>query len=235
MNNNEEETLFEEESKVSTPINAYTDVSRTSDIVQSEKIDVNKINDNIETIDDEPESLEKDTNIINKENSFQRNTFVNESINRVKIFEHRPHYEFKFNAKALLILIFSIAIYLIVVPNFLGKLYDKYIFEFFMRTFIKSVTEGTPDLIIPLFGLFVPILTLLFFLVSFIGFAVYNFIYGGEKKEFMKPFIAKSILYSALLAIVLVTVYRYTKIDVVTPIIKILTINGYTFSTFTGI
>ena len=242
--NNEIEQLFDDDNKVSTPINNYTDVSRTSDIVQTEKIEVNKLQGDVESLEDESEDVDN-SNVINKETSFSRNTYVNESINRVKVFEHRPHYEFKFNFKAFIYLsiaianaldyfLIAIALYVIFVPNFLGKLYDDYIASFFMRSMTKAIEENT-EILIPLLGLYIPLLTFLMFFVSLIGFYFYNFLFHNEKMEFVKDFIYKSLLYTTLLAIVLVTLYRFTKIDVVTPIIKVLTFGKYSMSIFPGI
>ena len=231
--NNDVEQLFDDDNKVSTPINTYTDVSRTSDIVQTETIDVNKPQDEIENLEDD-EIPDDNKNVINKETSFSRNTYVNESINRVKVFEHRPRYEFKFNFKAFIYLVIAIAIYVIFVPNFLGKLYDDNVVTFFMRAMTKAVEENT-EIIIPLFGIFMPILTFLLFFVSLIGFYFYNFLFHNEKMEFIKDFIYKSLLYTALISIVLVTVYRYTKIDVLLPVIKVLTFGKYSMTVFPGI
>ena len=230
-NNNEIENLFENNEsdiKVKTPINQHTDISKTTDIRDSEVFDPNKVEEL--DVDEQPKE-----SVINKQNSFQRNRFADNSVSGVKIFDSKPVKTFKFNFKIFATIIVLLGVYLIVVPNFLGKYYDKYIFKFFMQTLDKSLAEKTPDVIIPLFGLFVPILTVLFFYISIIGFEIVNFITCGDKQEFMKDFVYKSLIYSALIAIVLVTLYRFANIDLIVPIIKILTIGGYKVPLFNGI
>ena len=204
MNNNEVEDLFDDSNKVKTPINQYTDISKTTDIKIPKK------------------AVEKP--IVTNNNP----------VRDVKLFEHKPHYEFKFNIKAFAYMVIAIAIYLIIIPKFFGKFYDKYMANNFIEQ-LATAKQNKTEILVPLLGLFVPVLTVLTFYVTLIGFYIYNFLYHNEKMEIIKNFMYKSFLYTALLSIVLVALYRYTKIDLIMPVIKALTLNGYKMTGFIGI
>lgn len=229
MNNNEVEELFDDDNKVKTPINQYTDISKTSDI---------KI---VKPPVEKPKFIHKDQNVeqgghvLNKASSYSRNNFSsNNPVRDVKLFEHKPHYEFKFNIKAFAYMVIAIALYLIIIPKFFGGFYDKYMANNFIEQ-LATAQEKKTEILVPLLGLFVPVITFLVFYVSLIGFYIYNFLYHNEKMEVIKDFMYKSFLYTALLSILLVAVYRYTKIDLMLPIIKALTLNGYKMTGFLGI
>ena len=229
MNNNEVEELFDDDSKVKTPINQYTDISKTSDIKvikpNVEKPKVTNTNQNVQ----------EGGHVLNKASSFSRNNYTTTNpVRDVKLFEHKPHYEFKFNFKALAYMVIAIAIYVIVIPRFFGKFYDKYMANNFIEQ-LATAKEKKTEILVPLLGLFVPVLTFLTFYITLIGFYIYNFLYHNEKMEVIKNFMYKSFMYTALLSIVLVTLYRYTKIDLMLPVIKTLTLNGYKMTGFIGI
>lgn len=220
--------MFAKKTKNNDDSNSYTNSFQSSFITKEEKKEEKPIVSN-------SSNEVKNTNIINKNNSRNRMSYGTGSEVDIKMIESKPIRKFEFNIKAFICVLIAVAFYFIFVSKFLGNLYDKYIFEFFFKTFTKSITEGQPDIIIALFGLFVPLLTLLFMMISIVGYLIYNFACNGEKIDMFKSFIGKSFLYSALLAIIIVTVYRYTKIDIIIPIIKVLTFNYYQVLGFTGI
>lgn len=229
MNNNEVEDLFDDSNKVKTPINQYTDISKTTDIKVPKKV-VDK-----PSVTNNNHNTSENGHVLNKASSYSRNNYSNNNpVRDVKLFEHKPHYEFKFNIKAFAYMVIAIAIYLIIIPKFFGKFYDKYMANNFIEQ-LATAKQNKTEILVPLLGLFVPVLTVLSFYITLIGFYIYNFLYHNEKMEIIKNFMYKSFLYTALLSIVLVALYRYTKIDLIMPVIKVLTLNGYKMAGFIGI
>lgn len=141
-----------------------------------------------------------------------------------------------FDMSSLIILAASLLSHFLIIPHIILRLYVNTIGEFIAERAGKALLSGsTFGFTFFLYIFVIPILTILMASFSVIVFAIFNVVKKGGKTLELVGFIKKSLFYSFLASVVLLLVLQFAHTDFITPVIRIITFNGYQITMFSGL